>query len=136
VLGAYTADEHWNRAQSLVNQAHNPGLGWREQDWKDDVKKGLFVKHGADEFGDTAVRYDARAQETVMNADEVTVRVYRPDRKGMLPRIQYTYYSKTTSAMTVVDDNGLIRGCYQTEDVDKTVAGQARERLWLKPKND
>jgi len=134
-LEKYSADEHCNRAQAIVDQAKHPnGLSWSTSDWKDDVKKGLFAKHGVGDFGDDAERYFARSQETVMNADEITVRIYRPERKGSVPRMQYTYYSRTTDAMVVVDDNGLIRGCYNTEDIDQTVTGQARERLWLKRK--
>lgn len=136
MLDVYTADEHLNRAQAMIDQAHYHGLRWDDDDWKDDVKKALFAKHGAGEFGDDADRYFARSQETVMNADHITVRVYRSGRKGAVPRVQYTFYSKTNNALTVVDDNGMIRGCYMSEDIDLTVAGQARERLWLKRKND
>jgi len=136
-LDKYSADEHWKRAQGIVDQAKHPnGLSWDAGDWKHDVKKALFVKHGVGDFGDDVERYFARSQETVMNADEITVKIYRPKRKGSVPRMQYTYYSRTTDAMVVVDDNGLIRGCYITEDLDQTVAGQARKRLWLKRKKD
>lgn len=134
VLERHTPAEHWNRAEALRLQARSKnGLQWRPQDWQDDVRKVRIVKHGVGEFADDAEEYWKRAQETVSNADEVMAHVYRPSRKGSVERIQYRFFNRKTGAYTTVDDNGIIRGCYRSGDLDKTIAAKKENSLWLHP---
>jgi len=132
MLERFTPQEHTLRAQDIQTRAKHHGLTWHEPDLRHDIVKARFLKHARGEFGDTDEEYYRRSNDTVLHADEVMAHVYRPKKKGMVPRIQYSYYSRRTNAFTVVDDNGAIRGCFQSEDIGQTVAGISRERLWLR----
>lgn len=131
MLERFTPQEHALRVRDIQTRAKHHGLTWHEPDLRHDIVKARFLKHGWGTFGDSVDEYIQRSNDTVRHADEVLAQIYRPKRKGSVPRMQYSYYSRRTGAMTVVDDNGAIRGCFQVNDLEKHVAAHQERRLWL-----
>lgn len=137
----YSNEEHGLRVQDLKQQAKGRKLPYHESDLQGDLEK--LAKHAMDEFGmsrdpkerkKVTERYMNVANDTIANADEVMVRIYRPRRKGSAPRMQYVFVSEKTGAETIVGPDGAIRNCNICRKVKSRMKGRPREMLWLKKK--
>lgn len=107
-----TKEEIYNKLDYAKNASY---LGYTDKDMKDD-----FEKHGVDEFGlKTEKEYLGLANTIRLNADFIGARAYKEEG------LQFSFYSQKYKGYTVVGEEGEIRGCYGSKNIDKTVNGQS-----------
>jgi len=120
ILDRYSAEEHFHRAAHIRRDAARPqGLEWGK-----DLESDQWT-HGARQFEEKRAAYKARANASVVGADEVVAQVYQG-------KTQYVFFCERRRALSVVDDNGSLRGCYRVGHVEKHIENYGREAAWLK----